>query len=101
MCRFIEAMEGLKSSSNLSVANDKFTDFNKYMHIVSKMDDKLKEVISKAALKDKSLVLVCGNSGDGKSHLIANFISQGVINENEFEVYIDATSSDKKRYARK
>lgn len=96
MCQFIEAMEGLKSSSNLSVANDKFSKFNKYMHIASKMDDRLKVVITKASVKNKSLVLVCGNSGDGKSHLIANFISQGIIDTNDFDVYIDATSSDKK-----
>lgn len=96
MCQFIEAMEGLKSSSNLSVANDKFSKFNKYMHIASKMDDRLKGVVLKAGEKTKALVLVCGNSGDGKSHLIANFISQGIIDTNEFDVYIDATSSDKK-----
>lgn len=96
MCQFIEAMEGLKSSSNLSVANDKFSNFNKYMHIATKMDDKLKAVILHANTKSKSLILVCGNSGDGKSHLIANFINQGIINKNEFDVYIDATSSDKK-----
>ena len=96
MCQFIEAMEGLKSSSNLSVANDKFSKFNRYMHIASKMDDRLKVVISNAKAKSKSLVLVCGNSGDGKSHLIANFISQRVIDTKDFDVYIDATSSDKK-----
>lgn len=96
MCQFIEAMEGLKSSSNLSVANDKFSKFNRYMHITSKMDDRLKVVISNAKAKSKSLVLVCGNSGDGKSHLIANFISQRVIDTKDFDVYIDATSSDKK-----
>lgn len=56
MCQFIEAMEGLKSSSNLSVANDKFSKFNRYMHIASKMDDRLKVVISNAKAKSKSLV---------------------------------------------
>ncbi|MBD5540056.1 MAG: DNA phosphorothioation-dependent restriction protein DptF [Lachnospiraceae bacterium] len=96
MCQFIEAMEGLKSSSNLSVANEKFSKFNKYMHIASKMDDRLKEVILFAKSKQKALVLVCGNSGDGKSHLIANFINQGIIQLDEFDVYIDATASDKK-----
>ena len=96
MCQFIEAMEGLKSSSNLSVANEKFTKFNEYMHIPSKMDENLKSVIVSAQGKTKALVLVCGNSGDGKSHLIANFISSGIIDTSQFEVYIDATSSDRK-----
>lgn len=96
MCQFVEAMEGLKSSSSLSVANDKFSDFNKYMHIASKMDDRLRTVIRASVKRNKSLVLVCGNSGDGKSHLIANFISQGEIDTEIFDIYIDATSSDKK-----
>lgn len=96
MCQFIEAMEGLKSSSNLSVANDKFSKFNKYMHIPSKMDEWFRRVITVAKDSNKSLVLVCGNSGDGKSHLIANFISQGLISNTDFDVYIDATSSDRK-----
>jgi len=97
MCQFVEAMEGLKSSSNLSVANEKFSEFNEYMHIPSKMDTRLKGIIEAAKEKSKSLVLVCGNSGDGKSHLIANFIEQGiVVPDEEFDVYIDATSSDRK-----
>lgn len=97
MCQFAEVMEGLKSSSNLSVANDKFSAFNKYMHVPSKMDDRLKGIIEDAKGNTKSLVLVCGNSGDGKSHLIANFIEKGIIKlAKEFDVYIDATSSDRK-----
>ncbi len=96
MCQFTEAMERLKSSSNLSVANEEFSQFNKYMHIKSRMDEKLEEVIFCAKKKKKALVLVCGNSGDGKSHLIANFISRGIFNNDEFDIYIDATSSDKK-----
>lgn len=97
MCRFIEAMEGLKSSSNFSIANEKFSAFNEYMDIPSKVDERLKVIMIKAKKKKKSLILVCGNSGDGKSHLIAKFIEQGIILQPaEFDVYIDATSSDRK-----
>ena len=96
MCLFIEQMEGLRSSSALSVANEDFSEFNKYMHIPSLMDDELKSVILSAKQKEKSLVLVCGNSGDGKSHLIASFKNEGIIVEEDFDIYIDATSSDKK-----
>ncbi|WP_196811585.1 DNA phosphorothioation-dependent restriction protein DptF [Butyrivibrio sp. VCD2006] len=88
-------MEKLKSSSSSSVANEIFTDFNEYMHTASKMDDRLTHVIQKAAQYQKSLVLVCGNSGDGKSHLIASLKGSGVIDDG-FSVYIDATSADKK-----
>jgi len=95
MCDFINTMEKLKSSSSSSVANEIFTDFNEYMHTVSKMDDRLTHVIQKAAQYQKALVLVCGNSGDGKSHLIASLKGSGVIDDG-FNVYIDATSADKK-----
>lgn len=96
MCGFVEVLEKIKSSSSASVANKEFSEFNKYMHVVTNMDEELKETIKKANDYKKALVLVCGNSGDGKSHLIANLISQGIIDENEFDIYIDATSSDKK-----
>ena len=33
MCRFVEVLEKIKSSSVESVANKEFSDFNKYMHI--------------------------------------------------------------------
>ena len=66
------------------------------MHIFSKMDERLSDVIRKAAGYKKSLVLVCGNSGDGKSHLIASLIDEQIIDQSRFDIYIDATSSDKK-----
>ena len=96
MCLLIERMEGLKSSSSNSVANEEFSKTNEYMHIESPMDDSLSNLILNARTVDKALVLVCGNSGDGKSHLIANFLNNGVIIPEEFEIYIDATSSDRK-----
>jgi len=95
MCDFINTMEKLKSSSSSSVANEEFTAFNEYMHTISKMDSRLTNVIQKASGYSKALVLVCGNSGDGKSHLIARLKEQGVIDDG-FIVYIDATSADKK-----
>ena len=95
MCEFINVMEKLKSSSSSSVANEELTSFNNYMHTTSKMDLRLTEVVQKAATRNKALVLVCGNSGDGKSHLIARLKESGVITDG-FTVYIDATSADKK-----
>ncbi len=95
MCNFIEVMEKLKSSSNSSVASEEFSSFNNYMHIGSKMDDTLASIIMEANKYSKSLVLVCGNSGDGKSHLIARLKEQGIIDES-FSIYIDATSADRK-----
>lgn len=95
MCNFIEVMEKLKSSSSSSVANEEFSDFNNYMHTVSNMDGLLANIVTEAGKHKKSLVLVCGNSGDGKSHLIARLKEQGIIDD-RYEVYIDATSADKK-----
>ena len=96
MCRFVEALEKIKSSSAESVANKEFSDFNKYMHIPTKMDNELEMAVRRAAEYPKALILVCGNSGDGKSHLIGKMMADGIIKETEFDVYIDATSSDRK-----
>jgi len=95
MCKFIEVMEKLKSSSSSSVANEEFSDFNNYMHTASNMDGLLSKIVNEAGNHKKSLVLVCGNSGDGKSHLIARLKEQGIIDD-KYDVYIDATSADKK-----
>ena len=96
MCRFVEVLEKIKSSSVESVANKEFSDFNKYMHIPTEMDNELEAAVRRAAEYPKALILVCGNSGDGKSHLIGKMIADGIIKETEFDVYIDATSSDRK-----
>ncbi len=97
MCEFIEELEKIKSSSSDSVANKDYTDFNRYMHVESGMDEELENVIIKACEQKKALVLVCGNSGQGKSHLISRAIDRGVFKEdNVTEVYIDATHSDQK-----
>lgn len=96
MCRFVEVLEKIKSSSVESVANKEFSDFNKYMHISTEMDNELEMAVRRAAEYPKALILVCGNSGDGKSHLIGKMMADGIIKETEFDVYIDATSSDRK-----
>ena len=65
MCEFIEELEKIKSSSSDSVANKEFSEFNRYMHVESCMDEELEKVIQAACKKRKALVLVCGNSGQG------------------------------------
>ena len=96
MCRFVDVVEKIKSSSVESVANKEFSDFNRYMHIPTEMDNELETAVKRAVDYPKALILVCGNSGDGKSHLIGKMMADGIIKETEFDVYIDATSSDRK-----
>lgn len=96
MCEFIEMLEKIKSSSSESVANKEFSEFNEYMHVPTQVDKELGDIIKKAAEYKKALILVCGNSGDGKSHLISKLVKNGVIDERKFHIYNDATSSDRK-----
>ena len=73
MCVLVEELCRLKKSSMEAVDNESsFSEFKQYMHVHRQVEDDLKGIIEKAKESTKkSLVLVCGNVGDGKSHLIS------------------------------
>ncbi len=48
MCRFVDVVEKIKSSSVESVANKEFSDFNRYMHIPTEMDNELETAVKRA-----------------------------------------------------
>ncbi|MCF0259892.1 MAG: DNA phosphorothioation-dependent restriction protein DptF [Erysipelotrichaceae bacterium] len=87
----------LEKSSAESVANtEQFSDFKKYMHVDREADRQLKELLRNVNQNaDKSLVLVCGSAGDGKSHLLSylNNADDEKLLEG-YEVYNDATESE-------
>lgn len=95
MCTLIEELRRLKKSSQEAVDNEKeFTSFKKYMHVHRQVEDDLISVIKYAKLSaGKSLVLVCGNVGDGKSHLISYFKHHEDNLLNGFIIHNDATES--------
>lgn len=72
-CNFISKLNKLRKSSSDSIDNvNDFDDFKKYMHIVRDAEKDLKEVLRQVnSSEKKTLVLLCGSAGDGKSHLLS------------------------------
>lgn len=95
MCVLVEELKKLKKSSEEAVDNEKeLTSFKKYMHIHRQVEDDLVSVIkmSKSSSR-KSLILVCGNVGDGKSHLISYVKHHEDNLLDGFFIHNDATES--------
>ncbi|EAY29874.1 DNA phosphorothioation-dependent restriction protein DptF [Microscilla marina] len=67
--------------------------FKKYFHVKRPIQEEL-EAIIKTANKGKQLVLVCGNVGDGKSHLLSLLHQQCPDAMKNFTVHNDATESN-------
>lgn len=94
MCDLQELLGKLKKSSAESVDNEKeFSEFKEYMHVERVVQNDLEKVINSAKIsKKKSLILVCGNVGDGKSHLIS-YLKNKKNMLNDFIIHNDATES--------
>lgn len=94
-CELVEELRKLKKSSLEAVDSEKeFSDFKQYMHIHRKVEDDLINTIEHAKnLPGKCLVLVCGNVGDGKSHLISYLKHHENRYLDGFEIHNDATES--------
>ena len=95
-CEFVNQLSRLRKLSVESVDNpDSFSDLNRYMHVTRVVETELKEILRKVHRNQhKTLVLLCGSAGDGKSHLLSY-----LKNEDEecllegIEIYNDATES--------
>ena len=72
-CKFIEKFNKLRKSSSNSIDNIQiFDDFRKYMHVIRATEMDLKKILSAVnSSGKKTLVLLCGSAGDGKSHLLS------------------------------
>lgn len=94
-CPLITELKKLKKSSSEAVDNEQeFSDFKKYMHIHRVLEDDLVKKIKQAKeKKGKALVLVCGNVGDGKSHIISYLRHRYDTLLDEFVIHNDATES--------
>lgn len=94
-CLLVKELKRLKKSSRDAVDNEKkFTAFKRYMHVHRQVEDNLKETIATANQNNrKCLILLCGNVGDGKSHLIS-YLKNCHENLLEcFDIHNDATES--------
>lgn len=69
-------------------------DFRKYLHIEREVEKKLREQIQHCAQASSAqLLLVCGNVGDGKSHILS-YLNKDLNTEmDQFVIHNDATES--------
>ena len=97
-CDFLPTLKMLQKHSAQSVddANDKISDYSRYLHVDRPMQDDLVSLIEREANADrKSLILLCGSAGDGKSHLLSylkHIDTEGSLAK--FAIRNDATESD-------
>jgi DNA phosphorothioation-dependent restriction protein DptF len=105
----LEELKKLRESSKYAVAqgtHSNLNEFKKYLHIEREVEKKLKTIITNASENNKSqLLLVCGNVGDGKSHILShlhdelkNIISQFVIHNDATESHNPNESSNETLY---
>lgn len=93
-CKFVDELNRLRKSSSDSIDGiGKFDDFKKYMHVSRSAEEDLIEILHKIEISGKkSLVLLCGSAGDGKSHLLS-YLKNDLRLLDNYVVYNDATES--------
>lgn len=93
-CRFVDELNRLRKSSSDSIDGiGKFDDFKKYMHVSRSAEEDIIEILHKIETSGKkSLVLLCGSAGDGKSHLLS-YLKNDLRLLDNYVVYNDATES--------
>lgn len=95
-CKFTNELNRLRKSSSDSIDNvEKFDAFKEYMHVARTAEEDLKSILREINFSGKkSLVLLCGSAGDGKSHLLSylkNSDEEKLISN--YTVFNDATES--------
>lgn len=93
----VNELQKLRESSKHAVAQGgsySLDKFRKYLHIEREVERKLLDQIKHCAQQEKAqLLMVCGNVGDGKSHLLS-FLNKKLANEmDQFTIHNDATES--------
>ena len=93
-CRLVDELNRLRKSSSDSIDGiGSFDDFKKYMHVSRSVEEDLIEILHKIEVSGKkSLVLLCGSAGDGKSHLLS-YLKNDLRLLDNYVVYNDATES--------
>jgi DNA phosphorothioation-dependent restriction protein DptF len=93
----IEELKKLRESSKYAVAHgshNNLDDFKKYLHIERDVESVLKNTLINCSKNNKAqLLLVCGNVGDGKSHILSHLYSDLYSEISQFKIHNDATES--------
>lgn len=95
-CELSRVFNRLKKSSSDSIDNtEKFDSFKDYMHVTRAAESDLKSILRQVNNSGKkTLVLLCGSAGDGKSHLLSylkNADEERLIDG--YKIFNDATES--------
>ena len=93
----LDELKKLRESSKYAVAQGTYSNLNgfkKYLHIERDVEKKLRTIITNASENNKSqLLLVCGNVGDGKSHILSHLHDELKDVISQFIIHNDATES--------
>ncbi|WP_312792286.1 DNA phosphorothioation-dependent restriction protein DptF [Sphingobacterium sp.] len=93
----IHELKKLKESSRYAIAQGgkyDLDDFKKYLHIEREVESQLKQIIVESSkCEHAQLILVCGNVGDGKSHILSYLHSVISSEIAKFVIHNDATES--------
>lgn len=96
-CSLLEALSQLRQSSLESIDSaSNYTENSEYMHIARPIEEDIRTLLRKVNASDKkSLIILTGSAGDGKSHLLSFLKNKDP--EHLLDNYIiinDATESD-------
>lgn len=98
-CKLKEALGMLKESSRSAVidgVHDDFDEAKQYLHLEREVEKELRDLVARVAdSQGPKLILLCGNVGDGKSHMITRLRETGPELLEEFAIHNDATESSR------
>jgi len=90
-------LQKLRESSKHAIADGNsynLDEFKEYLHIEREVESKLKKVITENAhIPGASLIMICGNVGDGKSHTLSRLNNELKADMSAFNIHNDATES--------
>lgn len=96
-CSLLQVLSRLRQSSLESVDSAaEFAEYDEYMHITREIESDLRILLRKInASNKKTMIILTGSAGDGKSHLISFLKNKDVENLLEgFQIINDATESN-------
>ena len=87
-------LQKLRESSKHAIADGNsynLDEFKEYLHIEREVESKLKKVITENAhIPGASLIMICGNVGDGKSHTLSRLNNELKADMSAFNIHNDA-----------
>lgn len=93
----LEELRKLRESSKHAVAQGTSANldtFRRYLHFEREVETRLRSIITGAGQKDiAQLILVCGNVGDGKSHILSYLHDELNGEISKFIIHNDATEA--------